>query len=555
MGLKLLKSPKNPLSDARFEMDTRELKGRSVRSGAITVAAQAMTTLIQMVSVIVLARILTPDDYGTITMVTAVTGFIDLFRELGLSSATIRTRGITHDQVSNLFWINTGLGAAITLVIAASGPVMAWFYHKPQLIPIAASLSLTSVLSSLGTQHRALINRDMRFASLAVIRVSALLAGFLAALAVALAGGTYWALVANNLVIAVWSTAGVWKASGFRPGRFKKKIGLRPLLHFGANVAGADILTYFQRNTDNVLIGRAWGAGELGLYNKAYSLLMLPITNLRYPLNTVAYPALSRLQDEPAAFRAFFSKYCALLAFVTMPIVAFLFASSAHVIRLFLGPRWIGASELFSILAVVSFIQAPAGLKTTVQTAMGRGRRLFRLSFISTAAAITAFAIGLRWGAKGVAIGYGVSTYLILHPTLVYAFRDTPVRPADFYRSVLKPAVAAIAMGATLVLAEGRLKALSDAPLLALMFCLGAAIYFGIFVLLPGGRKALTDYWEYLTILWTSTVGAFSKLRRGWRTEGPAASGDAIDLAGGAALTFGDEPGSGAADPEDDTAG
>src|SRR5512135_400046 len=357
MGLKLLKSPKNPLSDARFEMDTRKLKERSVRSGAITLTAQAATTLIHMTSVIVLARLLTPGDYGIVTMVTAVTGFIELFRELGLSSATIRTRGITHDQVSNLFWINTGLGTAITVIIASSGPIMAWFYHKPQLIPIAASLSLTSVISSLGTQHGALMNRDMRFASLAVIRISAMLAGFLTALAVALAGGTYWALVANNLVLAVWNTAGVWKASGFRPGRFKKKVGLRPLIRFGANVAGSDILTYAQRNTDNVLIGRAWGAGQLGLYNKAYSLLMLPITNLRYPLTRVAYPALSRLQDEPAAFRAYFTKYCTLLSFVTMPIVAFLFASSAHVIRLFLGPRWMGASELFSILAVVSFIQ------------------------------------------------------------------------------------------------------------------------------------------------------------------------------------------------------
>ena len=555
MGLRLLKRPKNPLSDARFEMDTKELKERSVRSGAITLTAQAMTTLIHMASVIVLARLLTPQDYGIVTMVTAVTGFIELFRELGLSSATIRTRGITHDQVSNLFWINTGLGATITLVIAASGPVMAWFYHKPQLVAVAASLSLTSVLSSLGTQHGALLNRDMRFATLAVIRISAMLAGFAAALIVALSGGTYWALVANNIVLAVWNTAGVWMASGFHPGKYKKKVGLRPLINFGANVAGSDILTYFHRNTDNVLIGRAWGADQLGLYNKAYSLLMLPITNLRYPLNRVAYPALSRLQDEPAAFRAYFVKYCTLLSFITMPIVAFLFASSAHVIRLFLGPRWMGASDLFSILAIVSFIQAPSGLKSTVQTAMGRGRRLFRLSFISAAAAVTSFLIGLPWGARGVAIGYCIGTYVILHPTLVYAFRDTPIRPSDFYRSISKPAVAALAMGAVLVLAEGRLTSLADAPLLVLMLLAGVTIYLGIFVLLPGGRRALADYWDYVTILWRAVTGPFHKRGRlkGGRT--PAVSPEEEQELETAASAFQDEPVPPATEPEDGSGG
>ena len=511
MGLRLLKHPENVISDARYRINPKDLKGKSVRSGAITLFDQAMVTLIHMVSVVVLARMLTPGDYGTVTMVTAVTGIVNLFRELGLSSATVRTRGITHEQVSNLFWINAGAGAAVTLIIAASGPFLAWFYHKPQLTLVAIGVSLTSVLSSLGTQHGALINRDMRFGTMAVIRNSALLAGLVAALVVAFAGGTYWALVASAVVTAVWDTTGRWIASGFRPGRYKKGVGLRPLIRFGANVAGSDIVTYFHRNTDNILIGKAWGAGQLGLYTKAYSLLMLPISNLRSPLNRVAFPAMSRLQDEPAAFRAYFTKYCSLLSFITMPIVAYLFASSGHVIRLLLGPRWIGASELFSILAIVSFIQAPAGLKGIVQTAMGRGGRLFRLSLISGVAAVASFAIGLPWGARGVAIGYSISTYVTLHPTLIYAFRDTPVRPSDFYRSVMKPAISSIIMGGVLVLVESRLKGFPDAPLLALMLVAGALVYLGFFILLPGGKRALAGYWEYVTIL---RKGALSTLAR-----------------------------------------
>lgn len=508
MRLRPLKRPENPISDARFRMDPGELKARSVRSGAITLIDQGLATLIQMASVVVLARLLTPEDYGTVAMVTALTGFLELFRELGLSSATVRTREITHDQVSDLFWINAGLGAAITLIIAAAGPLLAWFYHKPEVALVTAGLALTSILSSLGTQHGALINRDMRFATMAVIRLSALLAGFAGALLVALAGGTYWALVASPVITAAWTSAGNWLASGFVPGRYKKGVGLRPLIRFGANVAGADVVYYIHRNMDNVLIGRAWGAAQLGLYNKAYSLLMLPISNLRFPLNRVAFPALSRLADEPAAFRAFFIKYCSLLSFVTMPVVAYLFASSEHVIRLFLGPRWLGAVELFTILALVSFVQAPSGIRSIVQTSLGRGERLFRLSLVTGGAAVASFFIGLPWGARGVAIAYAVSTYLVLHPSLAYAFQGSPVRTSDFYRAIMRPAIASVVMAALLLLIESRLGGWPDVAVLAVMFLAGGACYLGLFALLPQGRRDLRDYRDYIGIIKRGALGA-----------------------------------------------
>ena len=508
-------------SDIRFTIGLQQLKERSVKSGAITVLDQALTTGIHLASVVILARLLTPEDYGIVTMVTAITGFVNLFRELGLSSATVRTQNITHDQVSSLFWVNASLGAVITLIIAASGPILSWFYHKPQLTLVAAGISLTSVLNSLGTQHGALLNRQMRFGAMAVIRVSSLLVGFFSALAVALLGGTYWSLVSSSVVTALVSTCGLWLASGFRPAPPKKGTGVRSFIRFGANVAGFDIVNYVHRNMDNILIGRAWGAVQLGLYNKAYSLLMLPMSNLRYPLNRVAFPAMSRLQNEPASFRSYFMKYCTLLSFITMPIVAFLFACSEHVIRLFLGPRWGGASKLFSILALVSFIQPVASLQGIVQTALGKGGRLFRLGLYTGTFSVASFVCGLPWGAKGVAIGYCISTYLILHPSLVYSLRDTPLRPTDFYKSIMKPAFASIVMGAALTLGKNRLEGLSDAPLIVLLFLLGGMIYLGIFYLLPGGRPALVSYWGFFTILRKGTWRAVSRI---WPGGSPAPS-------------------------------
>jgi PST family polysaccharide transporter len=477
------------------------LKERSVRGGAITLFDQALSYGVNLASVVILARLLTPEDYGIVAMVTAITGVVSLFRELGLSSATVQSRDITHDQISALFWINAGLGALIMVIIAALGPALAWFYHKPQLSLVTVGISFTSLISSLGTQHGALLARQMRFGIQAVIRVSSLLAGLLAAVAVVLSGGTYWALVASSIVHALWSTCGQWIASGFRPSRPKKGTGVRKFVRFGAKIAGFDLVNYFHRNMDNVLIGRAWGAQQLGLYSKAYALLMLPIQNLKYPLNRVAFPVMSRLQNDPKQFRSYFMKYCSLLAFVSMPLVAFLYACSQNVIRLVLGPRWVGAAELFSILALVSFIQPVASLRMTVQLALGQGGRFFRWGLYNAIVTVASFLCGLPWGAKGVAIGYCISTYAILHPSLTYAFHDTSIKSADFYRSIAKPCLSSIAMCIFALLANAQLRKAPDALVLAIIFPVCCITYIGIYWLLPGGKREIIGNWEYFSIL------------------------------------------------------
>lgn len=494
-------------------METGNLKERSVRSGAITLSEQLVGHGLQVISVMILARLLTPEDYGIVAMVTAITGFVSLFRELGLSSATVQSYEITRDQISSLFWINAGLGSLITLLIAASGPLMALFYRKPQLTWVAVGISFTSLFSSLGTQHAALLNRQMRFGKMAVIRVSAIFAGFVAAVVVALCGGTYWALVANSVTTSLWATGGFWIASGFRPGPPRLRTGVRRMVRFGANVAGFDIVNYFHRNMDNILIGRFWGPVQLGLYSKAYALLMLPMSNLRFPLGRVAFPVLSRLQNDPLKFRSYFLKYCSLLAFVTMPVVAVLYACSANAIRLILGPRWIGATELFSILALVSFIQPVASLRSTVLTSLGRGGRLFKWGLYNAIATVASFFCGIAWGAKGVAIAYCIATYAILHPTLVYAFRDTPVRPADFYRSLARPAFSSLVMCLLSLWAVNLLDRASDVLVLAIVLPVALMVYLAVFRVLPGGKRELLDYWDYASILIRTIRSRWRQLR------------------------------------------
>jgi polysaccharide transporter, PST family len=428
--------------------EINDLKRRSIRSGALTLISQAGSLGIQMATIVIMARLLTPADFGIVAMVTAIIGMANLFKDLGLSSATIQKDKITHAQLSALFWINTCMGVFLMVAVAALSPVIAWFYRKPELIAVTLGLSIAFPLTSLSTQHRALLTRNMRFGSLALINISSLLAGLIVGVIVALSGGRYWALVISNLTICVWGTLGAWIAyTQFRPALIFRNSGIRELLFFGANITAFDFVNYFHRNLDNILIGRVWGVEPLGLYSKAYALLMLPINNIRGPLNSVAFPALSRLQGDPDLFRRYYSKFCFILALVSMPVATFLYLGSDRIIRLLLGDQWMPASSLFSILALCALIQPVASLRGLVLISCGKGGRYFRWGLYNAIATSTAFVCGLPWGAMGVAIAYTIVTYLILHPSLIYVSKGTPVNVNDFYFAVARPFVASIIMG------------------------------------------------------------------------------------------------------------
>ncbi len=477
------------------------IKERSIRGGMTTLVAQAASHCITVVSVATLARILTPEDYGCVAMVSALTAFLNLFRDLGLSGATIQKQDIAHDQVSSLFFINVAFGAAITLATIAAAPFVAWFYGKPHLVSVTIGLSFTSFLSSLGAQHAALLNRAMRFRALALIQLSTLLAGFLAALIVATNQGGYWALVASSVISALWNSIALWSVSGFRPSWPRRDTHVKDLLHFGAGIAGFDVAYYFRENMDKILLGRVWGPQPLGLYEKAFSLLTLPISSLRYPLNKVAFPAMSRLVNDPSLFRAYFIKYCSILASVSMPLVGVMYALSDSIVRLLLGTRWIGSAELFRVLAVAGFIETVGTLRTTVILGSGQGKRLFWWGLFNAGGTVLAVCVGLIWGAKGIAVAYCVSVYALFHPLLAFAVKGTPVKPSDFYRAAFKPCLATAVMLASGLFIVNTLVHMSDAVIVCVALPACAVTYLVTYAALPGGKTALAEFWCYTSVL------------------------------------------------------
>jgi PST family polysaccharide transporter len=421
---------------------------RAARAAAVTITSQGLRFLLQIGSTAVLARVLTPRDFGLVGMVAVVTGLVGLIKDFGLSAATVQRAELRHEQVSTLFWINVALSACLMAALAAVAPVVAWLYGEPLLTPITLALAGTFLLSGLTAQHHALLRRQMRFTELATAELGGVALGMTVSIAAAVWGASYWALVIGVAVNAASTMVLVWIFSGWRPGRPHLGCGVRSMLAFGGSLTAYDALSYLAVNADQMLIGWYWGAGPLGIYSKAYALVMLPMQQIRTPISQVAVPALCRLRDDPGQFRSFYLKTLSLIALVTLPIGAAAALGTDEVILLLLGRQWTAAGAVFRALAFAMPLQAVLGCVGWLFVSTGRAKAMLKWGAFSCSAIILSFVVGLPFGPVGVAASYSIMNVLVAWPVSALGVRGTPITTADFWGTMPKPLIGTLAASA-----------------------------------------------------------------------------------------------------------
>jgi O-antigen/teichoic acid export membrane protein len=404
------------------------LRQRAVRGGAFTLVSQWSRFGLRFVGLVVLSRLLLREDFGLAAMVTAFSGFAALFADAGLTQAATRSRDLTREQASTLFWINLGVAALVAIALAACSPLIARFYDGEQrLIPITLVASVGIVIGALAAQHIAILQRELKFGWLAVAEVASQTIGTAVAIVVAAIWRTYWALVLQPIATQIVSGAICWIATGWRPGRPRIAPGTRQLLLTGSHLSGTEVFNYAQVNADVVILGRFTGPGPVGEYSRALGLLMLPLSQVLGPFTRVAVPLLSRLQDQPERFARAYYRMVALVAILTTPIIAILMLGARDIIAIVLGPNFADAGTLFQILAIAAWGMPIAATSTWVAIASGRTKRLLVRNAIKTAFYIVAFLIAVRWGAVGIAWAYVIATHVLRYPVLFDALRHTPV--------------------------------------------------------------------------------------------------------------------------------
>jgi Membrane protein involved in the export of O-antigen and teichoic acid len=431
-----IESGRDERHEEHFKTDhlLTNLKQHTISSGAVTMSAQGAKFCLSLVSTMILARLLTPRDFGLVAMVTTVTGFLRVFKDSGLSIATVQEEKITHAQVSNLFWINVGISALTSLALAASAPIIAWFYHNPRLIPITLSLALTFLISGSTIQHQALLKRQMRFKTLAIIEVSSVAVGVLVGVIMALIGCGYWSLVGSSLSMETSGLVLTWSVSRWRPQLPVRRSGVGPLVSFGAHRTAGDFLLTVARGSDNLLIGRFYGAAAVGLYSRASALFIKPLEQFLGPINAVFIPALCRLQSQPERYRSTFLRLYEAIALITFAFSGLFLALSRPLILVLLGPKWEQAAVIFGGFTVAALCVPLANASAWLFISQGRGRDMFVAQSINACAVVLSFVAGLPFGPVGVAIAFSISNLLVRIPIYYFSVgRRGPVRTADLW--------------------------------------------------------------------------------------------------------------------------
>jgi Membrane protein involved in the export of O-antigen and teichoic acid len=471
-----------------------DLKGRTISGGFITIVAQGVQFVLNLGSIMVLARLLAPKDFGLYAMVTTVMGYLIVFMDAGLSTATVQRESITQTQVSNLFWINVALSAMAALVLAVSSPLVAWFFREPRLVAITLILSGTFFLGGVTVQHTALLKRQMRFKAIAFIQVTSTLTGIVFGVAMAWLGYRYWALVFSNVVTVAVAVPLTWCAIPWRPQLPSRGSGTGSLVRFGTSMAGGGFIYSLAKGADNLFVGRFYGADWVGLYSRAAALLNRPMEQFLYPISSVFVPALSRLQTQPERYRRTFLHVYESMTLLSFLSTGLLLALSRPLTLVVLGPRWEKAAIIFGALAVAALSHPLARASTWLFISQGRGGRVWLfVNFLGAGLTIGSFAAGLPFGPAGLAIAYSAVTLFIGVPILYYfAGREGPVTTADLWTGIFRYLPLWIVVcGVTWLV---RLLLVNSSPLMQLVVCapvgLGAGMIL-ICLVTPMRRTAL----------------------------------------------------------------
>ncbi len=485
------------------------MRSLAVRGAGVALFSQVLLFAIQTIATLVLARLLTPHDFGIVTMVTTFSLLLTGFGLNGFSEAVLQREEIDHFMVSNLFWVNVAAGAVLTIAFAGAGSTLARFYGNRLVTHVAVGMSVTILTTSTSVLHLALLRRAMRFSQVFVNDIVARAASVAVSVFLAWAGWGYWALVAGAVVQPLATSIGAWKMCRWVPGFPRRAAGTASMVRFAMNVYGRYSVNYSARNIDNLLVGWRFNAQSLGFYKKAYDLFALPASQVVAPLTTVALSALSRFNRDPIRYKRYLLKALSILAFLSMGLGADLTLVGKDLIRVLLGPGWEESGRIFMFFGPGIGIMLLYGTHGWIHLSIGTADRWLRWGVVEFAVTGLLFLAALPWGPVGIAIAWTASFWILTIPAFWYAGRPIRLGVKPVAAAVWKYLGASLLAGCAsagvaqqvprLLAASGLGGALARVITISLLF---SVLYLGAVILLHQGCEPLYQaaglLWEML---------------------------------------------------------
>ncbi len=395
---------------------------------------------------VILARLLSPGQFGLLGMVTVITGFAGMFAGMGLDAALVQKESIRQDHLSSVFWVNVGAGFALTTLFMLCSPLLAAFYGEAILRPLTMVVATTFAIGSLQVVQSALMTRALDFRRLSIIGLASTGVSGASAIIMAWLGLGVWSLAFQRVIASAVNALLVWRSSTWRPQFQFNRTFVRGIIGFSGNLTATRALNYWVRNLDNLLIGRVLGTGALGIYSRAYGLMMFPVTNISSAISTVMFPSLCIIQKDKERVKGMYLRLTRSVALVSFPLMlGLLFCAENFVIGIF-GRQWAEAIPIVQIFSVSGIVQSIVALSGNLFLCQGRADLAFRIGLFLKLVPIAGIIIGLKWGIIGVAIGLVVASFINAYPNLFFAGRLVSLSVSEIVRSVSGSCICGLTM-------------------------------------------------------------------------------------------------------------
>lgn len=364
---------------------------------------------------IILARLVGPDDFGIVAQAMVYINIVGLLLDQGFSSALIQRKQIEPEMPGAIVSVNLVVGAALAALTIAIAPLWASFMRSPQLMLVLVALSSTLLIRAASITPRAMLIRSMDFRKIGIADIVSAMSGGALGVAVAVAGGSYWAvvvqIVSTDVVLLLVLMA---FGAGWRPNLHFRV--LREIAAFSGRAFAAGLLiSSVSRNIDNLLVGRFQGAQALAFYGLAYRLLLLPVQLAGTTVGNVLFPTFARLARDLPALGAEMARATRALAALSLPAMALLAAAAPQLVAVIFGPPWHPAIPIVQVLAIAGALQAIYQPSTApLALGLGRAKLNLRYAWLTTVIATVGIVAGLPFGPFGVALGYSAATVLLV---------------------------------------------------------------------------------------------------------------------------------------------
>jgi PST family polysaccharide transporter len=411
-------------------------------------AAQILGTGFQFGISVILARLLSPRDFGLIGMVLVFTRFASSLSEMGLGDSLVQQRAVTDRQLNTVFWVNVAAGTILTILFGLTAPLIARFYQEPVLHLLSATVALNLILSSLNVVQNALLVKSLNFRTKFWVESVSISISGIVGIAMAFCGAGVWSLVGQSMTSTAIQVAVMWRLSSWRPKFSFDGSAFKDLIHFGGNLMGSRILHYWGKNIDKLLIGRLLGSSPLGIYTIAEKLMRLSLSNVTDITSAVMFPALSAMQAEIESVKRAYLRATRMIALLTFPMMIGLIILAEPLILTVYGEKW---QEAVGIVQVVCFSGMAQSIYFTggwLFLSQGRTDIVLQWAIYTTLVRVVGVFVGAQWGLMGVAWAHVLGTYLfICYPTWSCAGRVVSLPFTALVKNVAGPLYCAASMG------------------------------------------------------------------------------------------------------------